>query len=430
MSTATQRIPGLVLTDHLFHAPLDHDRPEGEQIELYAREVVAADRAGADLPWLLFLQGGPGGKSPRPGGRDGWIRRATEEYRVLLLDQRGTGRSSPANRQSLAQVGGPAAQAAYLRHFRADSIVRDAELIRRSLLGPEGRWSVLGQSYGGFCAVTYLSLAPEGLREVLITGGLPPLDRDADEVYRMTYRRVGEQSRRYFARYPEDQERAQAIAALLDAHDVRLPNGERLSRRRFQTLGIELGASDGFERIHYLLEEAFLPGAPAPELSDTFLFELMGALSFAARPLYAVLHEPIYSQGPGPRWAAERVRAEFPELDAGPAGPFAFTGEMIYPWQFEEDSALRPLRAAAEFLAEHDGWPSLYDRERLRANTVPCAALIYYDDMYVERVFSEETAAAIAGCRVWVTNEFAHNGLRAEGAAVLGGLLAMLRGER
>ena len=25
-----------------------------------------------------------------------------------------------------------------------------------------GRWSILGQSFGGFCVVTYLSIAPEG----------------------------------------------------------------------------------------------------------------------------------------------------------------------------------------------------------------------------------------------------------------------------
>ena len=43
-------------------------------------------------------------------------------------------------------------QAEYLTHFRADSIVRDAELIRHQL-GIE-RWTVLGQSFGGFCVVT------------------------------------------------------------------------------------------------------------------------------------------------------------------------------------------------------------------------------------------------------------------------------------
>ena len=49
--------------------------------------------------------------------------------------------------------------------LRADSIVRDAELLRRLLLpaeGPLSKWTLLGQSFGGFCCVTYLSFAPDG----------------------------------------------------------------------------------------------------------------------------------------------------------------------------------------------------------------------------------------------------------------------------
>src|SRR5712691_8946311 len=164
------RHPGTVLHDRFFSVPLDHLRPEGEQIEVFAREVVAADKADADLPWLLFLQGGPGSGAQRPEGRESWLNRALEDYRVLLLDQRGTGRSSPANRQTLARLGPPKAQADYLTHFRADSIVLDAELIRRELTGEP--WSVLGQSFGGMCTVTYLSFAPHGIREAFITGGL------------------------------------------------------------------------------------------------------------------------------------------------------------------------------------------------------------------------------------------------------------------
>jgi hypothetical protein len=46
---------------------------------------------------------------------------------VLLLDQRGTGRSTPVNRQTLWRLGDPRAQAEYLGHHRADAIVRDNE---------------------------------------------------------------------------------------------------------------------------------------------------------------------------------------------------------------------------------------------------------------------------------------------------------------
>ncbi len=428
--TVTSRLPGLVLTDHEFAVPLDHARPDGPQITVYAREVVAPRREHDDLPWLLFLQGGPGGKSPRPTAPSDWLARALEDYRVLLLDQRGTGRSTPATRQTLAGLGSAEAQAAYLRHFRADAIVADAEHIRRHLLGPDEKWSVLGQSYGGFCVLSYLSAHPEKVREAFVTGGLPPLAADVDDVYRETYRRVLDRSRRYYQRYPGDVDQAQRVADHLRNSDVRLPSGDPLPVPRFQQLGMAFGMRDGFERLHYLLEEAFVDGPGGVALSDTFLAGVEDAVSFALNPLYAVMHEPAYCQQGAARWSAERVRAEYPELDAEGPDPVLFTGEMIYPWMFDVDSALRPLKEVAERLAEVDDWPRLYDVERLRANTVPVAAAVYYDDMYVERDFSERTAATVPNLRTWVTSEHEHDGLRVDGVAVLGRLIDMVRGER
>ena len=221
------RHPGTVLTDRVFSVPLDHQRPDGEQIEVFAREVVAADKAEADLPWLLFLQGGPGFGAPRPEGRESWLDRALSDYRVLLLDQRGTGRSSPANRCTLARLD-PRAQADYRVRLRAD-------------------------------------------------------------------------------------------------------------------------------------------------------------------PLY-------------------------------------FTGEMIYPWMIDADPVLRPLREAADILAERDDWPPLYDPTRLAANEVPVAAAVYYHDMYVDRELSLQTAQAIRGLQAWVTSEYEHDGLRVSNGAVLDRLIGMARG--
>jgi len=429
MRINTHRLPGLVLTDHEFTVPLDHARPDGEQITVFAREVVAPDQEDANLPWLVFLQGGPGFGGPRPDGKDGWLKQALEAYRVLLLDQRGTGRSTPVLPQTLARFATPQAQADYLKHFRADAIVQAAESVRRALLGEDGRWSTLGQSYGGFCLLHYLSVAPGGLREAIFTGGLAPLDRPPDDVYRATYRRVVEKNRRYYERYPGDAQRARDVADHLAAHDVRLPTGDRLSPRRFQQLGIAFGASDGFEKVHYLLEDAFVHGAAGPELSYTFLRGFENAFAFQTNPIYAVLHEPIYCQEEASNWAAERVRAEDPEFELSPDRPVFFTGEMVYPWMFDEYRHLRRLKEAAEILAAYDGWPRLYDVAALRANTVPCAAAVYYDDMYVERTFSEETARDLQGIRLWVTSEYEHDGLRSYGEQVLGRLLDMLHGE-
>ena len=103
------------------------------------------------------------------------------------------------------------------------------------------------------------------------------------------------------------------------------------------------------------------------------------------------------------------------------------TGEHVYPWMFEEYGALAPLHDAAMLLAEHE-WPRLYDPERLAANEVPVAAAIYADDLYVERSFSERTAAQIRGLRPWLTNELHHDGVRIEGDRVLGRLIDLARG--
>jgi len=217
------------------------------------------------------------------------------------------------------------------------------------------------------------------------------------------------------------------VADHLSGHEVRLPDGGLLTVEAFQSAGILLGQSGGSHALHYLLEDPFAGDG----LSDAFLYAMMGQVSFATGPLYALLHEACYAQGQATRWSAQRIRAEYPEFGPGVSGtdPLYFTGEMIYPWMIDGDPVLRPFRQAAGILAERDGWPPLYDPSRLAANDVPVAAAVYYHDMYVDRELSMQTAAAIRGLRTWVTSEYEHNALRSAGGAVLGRLIGMVRGE-
>jgi pimeloyl-ACP methyl ester carboxylesterase len=406
----TVKTPGLVLTEHEFDIPLDHSRPDGETITVFAREV--ADPAGLDRPFLVFLQGGPGVEAPRPTrypSSAGWLERALQDYRVLMLDQRGTGRSTP-----VGDLPGrtPEQQAEYLRHFRADSIVRDAEWIRAAL-GVQ-KWSVLGQSFGGFTILNYLSQAPEGLTAAFVTGGLSPIGMHPDEIYRATYVRMLERNRRYYQRYPADRERVRELHARVTNEDFRLMNGDRLTWRRFRQTGNMLGMSDGAEHLHYLLE--------LPFDSPAFRHDVENATPFARNPIYAILHESSYADGHATDWSAARVQPEEYADDVT-----LLTGEHVFAWMFEDYGALRPLQAAAEILAK-EPWPALTDPDRLANNEVPVAAAIYAEDVYVESRFSLETAELVRGLRPWLTNEYEHNGLRADGGRILGRLIDLAAG--
>jgi pimeloyl-ACP methyl ester carboxylesterase len=404
----TYRVPGAVFTEREHTVPLDHDAPNGSTITVFTREVAAPD--GTDRPYLVFLQGGPGFEATRPTSPpSGWQKRAILDYRLLLLDQRGTGRSTPVGSQIPGDS--PEAQAAYLAKFRADSIVRDAEWIRKEL-GVD-RWSVLGQSFGGFTSMTYLSIASEGLSEAFLTGGLSPIGRPVDDIYGATYRRLATANRRYFSRYPDDRARVREILRRLEDEEILLPSGDRLMSRRFRQLGLWLGDSAGFELLHHVVELPF--GSPA------FLHDAEAGVRFGRNPIYATLHESSYADGVPTRWSAERLLPSEIE-DEG-----LFTAEHVFRWMWDDYGALRPQLAAAELLAEHP-WPTLYDAEQLRRNEVPVAATIYVNDLYVERDFAEETAATIRGLRTWETDEFEHNGLRADGERVLGRLIDLVRG--
>ncbi|MCU1533162.1 MAG: alpha/beta fold hydrolase [Arthrobacter sp.] len=418
---------GMRTAEHYFELPLDHFGNGAGTVTVFAREYVSTDHSeeeAAQLPWLLYLQGGPGGRGPRLASLGGWTKAAARDFRILMLDQRGTGLSSALDRNTLPLHGNDAAQAEYLAHFRADSIVADAEAIRGAL--GSGPWAVYGQSYGGFCALSYLSFAPEGLREVLVTGGLPPLTGPADRVYRATFERVAARNAEYFGWYPEDRAMVSRIARHLRDTEELLPDGGRLTVERFQMVGSFLGGNTRVDALHHLLEDAFVSTPDGDRLSDAFLEQVRALVSRSANPLYALLHESIYGQGEATEWAAWRVLRDFPEFRPDATEPL-LTGEMVYPWYFEQDAALRPLRNVAQLLAEKRDWKPLYEPERLARNSVPVAAAVYSGDIYVDRELSLETAAAVRGLQVWESGDFHHDGIADDGEGIFARLLGMTR---
>lgn len=428
---------GITVHEHRFAVPLDHfaSATEGsETIEVFARELVRD--GGESLPHLVFLQGGPGGRGPRQGDlSSGWIGAALKDYRVVLLDQRGTGQSTRLDAQSLADLPSDRARADRLALFLQAQIIADAEVVREELTDG-APWTTLGQSYGGFLTLAYLSQAPQGVAASMLTGGLPGLV-DIDDIYRLTFDRTAARNRTHFARHPEDEQTIREVAAHLRDTEELLPTGERLSPTRFRMIGMGLGMQTRTDLLHYLLEGPWVNVRGEKRLSREFLEGIWTEVQMA--PLYGVLQEAIYAgvtpelaaAGKPTAWAAERLARETPGFvpDADPldtSEPYYLTGEHMMHAFFEEDPNLSPLLPATEILAARTDWTPVYLPDVLGQTSTPVAAAVYYDDMFVPRELSLDTAARIRGARTWVTNEYQHDGIRASGGRVFEHLHEML----
>ena len=151
-------------------------------------------------------------------------------------------------------------------------------------------------------------------------------------------------------------------------------------------------------------------------LTRPILNRLDQACPFDDHAIYAMVHEPLYCQGPGsaPRWSAYRVQQKLPQFNLDTDGPIFFTGEMIYPWMFDDYVELHKMKGPAMLIAEMDDWPDVFDEEQLAKNTVPVYAAVYYDDMYVDYEYSTETARKIKGCKTYITNQMYHDALRSK----------------
>ena len=115
----------------------------------------------------LFLHGGPG------GGLIPDFRRVHDpgRYRVVLLDQRGCGRSVP-------HASDPASD---LRFNTTWHLVGDLERLREAR-GIE-RWQVLGGSWGSALALAYAEQYPERVTELILRGVFTLRRRELDFYY-------------------------------------------------------------------------------------------------------------------------------------------------------------------------------------------------------------------------------------------------------
>ncbi len=168
--------------------PEDEQRPAGRQIELFVARVPAVSGRKAPDP-LLLIAGGPGmGASEMYPGVAPAFARVRRERDLIVVDQRGTGRSQALHCEQApeTELGGDrdAFRAAArrclqslrpradLRQYTTSVAVRDLERVRRAL--SVARWNVYGVSYGTRVAQHYLRRHPDRVRSAILDGVVPP----------------------------------------------------------------------------------------------------------------------------------------------------------------------------------------------------------------------------------------------------------------
>ena len=167
--------------------PEDRARPEGRRIALNI--VILPSTGPVRFPPLFDLEGGPGLPATLSIGfflSDGAAYRVGRD--VVLVDQRGTGRSNPLacpeldapERQYLWLYPDALVEAcrarlaanADLTHYGTDEAAADLDAVRTAI-GAE-RIDLVALSYGTTLALRYAALHPERVRAMVLFAAVPP----------------------------------------------------------------------------------------------------------------------------------------------------------------------------------------------------------------------------------------------------------------
>ena len=307
--------------------------------------------------------------------------------------------------------------------------------------------------------MTYLSTIPAPPKVCLLTGGIAPMMWHVDKVYDSLWERVKERNLQYYDHYPDDIGVVKRIVRALLDKPATLPSGGKLTARRFLQLGLGLGGSpSSFASLHALFSSAFVD-EQYDDFSRAFLKAVDSWQSFDDHPIYFLMHESIYADGgakyadgsnPIPtQWSAHRMfekRVKTPsefsyKLTANlnsDARPTLFFGEMVFPWMADGDYAECSgvgMKQLANSLATKSDWGPLYNADQMRqalATSSKAAAAVYYDDLYVDFnacMDVTKRGGPLEKCKVWVTNEYQHSGIRDGGGTIFARLLGMAKGE-
>ena len=142
--------------------PLDYSMPAGRQIDIFYRLLPSGGSTAAESgsPILMIMNGGPGMPSSgyraidhdyEAGNAADAFSELAKHFRVLMVDQRGTGNSAPLD------LDDPALSPEVIaRFFDSDEHARDHAEVVEAVIPENEQFFILARSYGGEIGFQYL----------------------------------------------------------------------------------------------------------------------------------------------------------------------------------------------------------------------------------------------------------------------------------
>ena len=192
----------------------------------------------------------------------------------------------------------------------------------------------------------------------------------------------------FYVKYPQDADRIKHILHYLGRSgdgNVKLPHGGALTRRRFQQIGFHFGMPRGLDYVDNIVLHASDDIEQTGEISLSTLRKIQDALPFSGHDvIHSMLFEAMYCEGEASNWSAHRTVDGLSEFDLDRKdGPVYLTGEMVFPWMFEDEPGLHKVKELAERLASDTDWPALFDEAQLARNEVQVCSASNVNDMSV-----------------------------------------------
>ena len=350
--------------------PEDRAKPDGRKLAIFVA-VLKANTLSPKPDPLLIVAGGPGQAASALAPFASRLIEVRRTRDVVLVDQRGTGRSAPLDcaafkpddraKDALDVDPLPKARACVeelrgrgvdLAQFTTAAWIADLEAVREAL--DVQRWNLWGGSYGSRVALEYVRRHPQRVRTAILDGVAPPSMKISLDVWSTRERAIDDLFAACRAASGCARAHADLAASLVRIQSDLGPAGRDVTVTHPRTGELDTlhltfdGVLAGIHPLTYLPELASVLPEVLGRAADGDWAPLLAAAQFVtgdvATQMSVALHYSVTCTEDVPRVSADE-RARLASLQAAPLARMAMSVCDVWPRGRGQDDAFVPVVA-------------------------------------------------------------------------------------